>query len=85
MNYPNTAPADLSAFSLWPDAPVVGEEEMAVWAQAAGYAQPELAEGIPLDIIDATLAWGQSGTAFAEPLDFQNNFVSIFTYGTWQN
>lgn len=85
MNYPNTTPADLSAFSLWPDAPVVSEEEMAIWAQAAGYAQPGLAEGIPLDIIDATLALGQSGTAFAEPLDFQNNFVSIFAYRTWHN
>ena len=59
MNYPNT---DLSAFSLWPDAPAVGEEEMAVWAQTAGYAPKRLDEGIPLDILDATLAWGPSGT-----------------------
>jgi hypothetical protein len=80
MNYPNTTPADLSALSLWPDAPAVTEEEMAVWAQAAGYAQPGLDEGIPLDILDATLAWGRSGTSSAE-FDFQNNFVSIFAFG----
>ena len=80
MNYPNTAPADLSALSLWPDAPATSEEETALWAQVAGYAQPGLDEGIPLDILDATLAWGQSGTSSTE-LDLQNNFVSIFAFG----
>ena len=85
MNYPNAAPVDLSGFSLWPDAPALDEEEMAVWDQAAGYAQPGLGDGIPLDILDATLAWGQSGTTFAEPSDFQNSFVGIFAFGTWQN
>jgi hypothetical protein len=80
MNYPNTTPADLSALSLWPDAPAVSEEEMAAWAQAAGCAQPGLDEGIPLDILDGTLAWGQSGT-FSTEFDFQNNFVSIFAFG----
>jgi hypothetical protein len=80
MNYPNTTQVDLSPFSLWPD-----EEEMAMWAQAAGYAHPGLDEGIPLDILDATLAWGQSGTTFAEPFDFENNFVGIFAFGTWRN
>jgi hypothetical protein len=85
MNYSNTAPADLSASLLWPDAPAVGEEEMALWAQAAGYSQQGLDEGIPLDILDATLAWGQSGTTFAELSDFRNNLVSIFAFGMWQN
>jgi hypothetical protein len=83
MNSSNTAPLDLSASSLWPDAPAVGEEEMATWAQAFGY--PGLDEGIPLDILDATLAWGQSGTTFAEPSNFQDNLVSIFAFGMWQN
>lgn len=45
LNYPN---ADLSAFSLWPDAQAVSEE-MAGWAQTAGYAQQGLDEGIPLN------------------------------------
>lgn len=83
MNYHNTAPADLSAFSLWPDASTVSGEEMAPWAQAAGYAQPGLvAENILLDDLDATLAWGQRGMTPAEPFDFQNNFVSAFTFET---
>ena len=86
MNYPNTSPADLSAFSLWPDNSAVSEEEMAMWAQGAGCAQPGLAiENVPLDGLDATLAWGQSGMTPAESFDFQNNFVSIFSFGTWQN
>ena len=80
MNYPNTAPADLSALSLWPVAPAASEEERVLWAQAAEYAQPGLDEGIQLDILDATLAWGQSSTSPAE-LDLQNNFVSILAFG----
>ena len=82
MNYSNTTPVDLSAFSQWSDAPIASEEEMALWAQAAGYSQPAFDEGIPQDILDDTLAWVQSGTNFAEPFDLQNNFVSIFTFGT---
>jgi hypothetical protein len=77
MNYPDTTPADLSAFSLWPDATATSEE-MATWAQAAGYAQPGFdLENIPLDVLDATLAWGQNNTTPAEIFNFQNNPVSI--------
>jgi hypothetical protein len=76
MNYSHTAPVDLSASSLWPDDPVIGEEDMAAWAQAFWH------EGIPLDIQDASLPLGQSGTTFAEPSDFKNNSVSIFALGT---
>jgi hypothetical protein len=85
MNYPDTATADLSAFSLWPHALAASEEEMAVWAQPADYAQPGPAvEGIPFDILDAVMAWGQSRTSPAETLGFENNLVSI-AFGTWQN
>jgi hypothetical protein len=78
MNYPDTVPADLSAFSLWPDAVAASEEEMAMWAQAAGYAQPGFTfENVPLDDLDATLTWGQSSTTPGEIFDFQNNSVSI--------
>jgi hypothetical protein len=61
---PNSAPTNLSAFSLWPDALAASEEESGMWAQPAEYAEPGVAavEGIPLDILDAVLAWGQSGT-----------------------
>ena len=83
MNYHDTAPADLSTFSLWPEAPTVSGEEMATWAQDAGYAEPGLvAENILFDDLDATLAWGQSGVIPSEPFDFQNNFVSTFTFET---
>ena len=78
MNYPDTALADLPDFSLWPDASAVSEET-AVWSQAAGYTQPGLAvENVPLDVLDADLAWGQSGVTHAGTFDFQTNFVSIF-------
>jgi hypothetical protein len=79
MNYPNSAPTNISAFSLWPDALTVGEEEIAAWAQPDEYAQPGVAnEGIPLDIIDAVLAWGQSGTSRMEAPTSQTDLVSTF-------
>ena len=84
MNYINTTLVDLSAFLHLPDAPALDEKEMAARAQAAGYAQPGLKEGIPQDILDAVLALGQSGTNFAEPFNF-NNFVSTLAFSAWQN
>jgi hypothetical protein len=86
MNYPNSAPTDLSTFWLWPDALAAGEEEIAAWAQPDEYAQPGVAnEGIPLDIIDAVLAWGQSGTSRMEAPTSQTDFVSIFAFGMGGN
>jgi len=61
----NTVTADPYAFLLWPDASAPGEEEMAVWAQAAGYAQQGLevsSDNYPFDGLDATAVWGQSAT-----------------------
>lgn len=79
MNCPHTATADPNAFLLWPDASAA-TEEMMVWAQAAGYAEPGLTVGdFSLDDLDATLAWGQGGTTPAEAFGFQNYSVSIFT------
>ncbi|KAF8263326.1 hypothetical protein EI94DRAFT_601817 [Lactarius quietus] len=80
MTYPDTAPADLSALSLWPDPSATMEGEMAAWAQTAGYTQPGLdVEGIPLDILDATLAWGQSGKNPTETSAFQTDFATNWT------
>ncbi len=64
MNYPQQATSDPYAFSLWPDASAASEEEMMAWAQAAGYAQPGLTtDNFSLDdLLDTSLAWGQSGT-----------------------
>ena len=80
MNYPDAALADLSAFSHWPDA-LAASEEIAAWAQPAGYAEPEVAiEAIPFDILlvlDAILAWGQSRTSRTP----QTNLVSISAFG----
>ncbi|KAN0135825.1 hypothetical protein V8E53_006277 [Lactarius tabidus] len=81
MNHLNSAPTNLSAFSLWPDALVESEEEIVAWAQPAEYTEPGVAtEGIPLDILDAVLAWGQSGTsrieAPASQIDFSTNWMS---------
>ena len=82
MNYPNTAPLDLSAFSRWPDALTASEEETAMWAQLGEYTQPGPDEdGIPLDILDATLAWGSSRTTPTE-FNFEDNLVGIFAFGT---
>ena len=82
MNYPNTAPLDLSAFSRWPDALTASEEEIAMWAQLGKYTQPGPDEdGIPLDILDATLAWGSSRTTPTE-FNFEDNLVGIFAFGT---
>jgi hypothetical protein len=82
MNYPDTVPADLSAFSLWPDATAASEEEMAMWAQAVGYAQPGFNfENIPLDVLDDTLTGGQSGTTPAGVSDYQDNSVSTSPSG----
>jgi hypothetical protein len=76
-------PADLSAFSPWPDALPANEEEMAMWAQLGEYAQPGPAvEGIPLDMLDAVLAWGPSRTTPAETFGLENTLVSIFAFGT---
>jgi hypothetical protein len=58
MNYPHQTTTDPNAFALWPDA---SEEELAVWAQAAGYAQQN--NTFDFENLDATVAWGQS----AEP------------------
>ena len=79
MNYLHTAPADLSAFSHWPDALTASEEEIGMWAQLGEYTRPGPdEEGVPLDILDATLAWGTSRTTPAEPFNFEDNVVSIF-------
>ena len=81
MNYPDTAPADLSAFSHWPDALTVSEE-IAARAQPTGYAEPEVTvKGIPLDIVDAVLAWRQSGTSHIQALTSRTTLVSIFAFG----
>lgn len=83
MNYPDTVPANLPAFSFWPDALA-----MAAWAQShpAGYAQPGVRDdGIPLDIMDSVLAWGQSGRSRIEAPISRNNFVSIFALGMEAN
>ena len=83
MNYP---PLDLSAFSQWPDALTASEEEMAMWAQLGEYTQPGLdEEGVPLDILHETLAWGASRTTIAEPFNFEDNLVSIIAFGTRQS
>ena len=80
MNYPDTAPLDLSAFSHWPDALTVSEEEIAMWAQLGEYAQPGPdEEGVPLDILDATLAWGTSRTTPTE-FNFEEDLVSTFAF-----
>ena len=81
MNYPNTAPLDLSAFSRWPDALTASEEETAMWAQLRECTQPGPDEdGVPLDILDATLAWGSRTTP--TEFNFEDNLVSIFAFGT---
>lgn len=83
MSYIHNSTTDPSTFSLWPDDSATSEEEMAMWAQPAGYAQPGFTfKNYPLDVLDATLAWGQGGTIPAEISDFQNNSVGIFTFGT---
>ena len=82
MNYPNTAPLDLSAFSRWPDALTASEEGTAMWARLGEYTQPGPDEdGVPLDILDATLAWGSSRTTPTE-FNFEDNLVGIFAFGT---
>ena len=81
MNYPDTTPLDLSAFPHLPDA-LTASEEMAMWAQLGEYAQPGPdEEGVPLDILDATLAWGAIRTTPAD-FNFEDNLVSIFAFGT---
>ena len=80
MNYPDTAPLDFSAFSHLPDALTASEEEIAMWAQVGEYAQPGPdEEGVPLEILDATLAWGTSRTTPTE-FTFEENLVSIFAF-----
>ena len=83
MNYP---PLDLSAFSHWADALTVSEEEMAMWARLGEYTQPGPdEEGVPLDILDETLAWGASRMTTAELFNFEDNLVSIIAFGTRQS
>ncbi|KAN0132698.1 hypothetical protein V8E53_009369 [Lactarius tabidus] len=78
MNYP----ADLSAFSPWPDALAASEEELAMWAQLSEYAQPEpTVEGIPLNMLDAVLAWGPSRTTPAETFGLENTLSGNWTSG----
>ena len=83
MSYPQTATTDPYAFSLWPDA---SEEELAVWAQAAGYAQQGLTvtgDTFSFDGLDTTAAWGRSSTLPASTYDseLQNIFVSAPALG----
>ena len=81
MNYPHTTPADLSAISHRPDA-LATSEEIAMRAQLGEHAQPGPDEkGVPLDILDATLACGTSRTTPAE-FNFEDDSVSIFAFGT---
>ena len=83
MNYSDTAPLDISAFSHWPDA-LTASGEIAMWAQLGEYAQPGPAvEDVPFDIVDAVLAWGPSRTTPAETpgFDFKDNLVSAFAFG----
>lgn len=87
MNRPDSTPADLPAFALWQDALAAGEE-MAAWAppQPAIYTKPRVdGEGIPLDILDSVLAWGQSGMSRIEASTSQANFVSVFAFGMGTN
>jgi hypothetical protein len=74
MNYPHQTTTDPNAFSLWADP---SEGELAVWAQAAGYAQQGLTNNtFSFDGLDATVAWGQSATVPAATSELQNIFVS---------
>ena len=85
MNYHDAVPADLPAFSHWPDALVVGEE-MATWTHPAGYGQPDVeGKGIPLDILDSVLAWGQSGRSCMEVPMSEIEFVRTFAFGMGEN
>ena len=85
MNYHDAVPADLPAFSHWPDALAVGKE-MATWTHPAGYGQPDVdGEGIPLDILDSVLAWGQSGRSCIEVPMTETEFVRIFAFGMGEN
>jgi hypothetical protein len=83
MSYPQTATTDPYAFALWPDA---SEEELAVWAQAAGYAQSELAgDTFSFDGLDATATQGQSPTLPTAAYGPHNPFVSAITLGYERN
>ena len=56
---------------------------MAMWAQLGEYTQPGPdEEGVPLDILDKTLAWGASRTTTTEPFNFEDNLVSMIAFGT---
>ncbi|KAH9172776.1 hypothetical protein EDB89DRAFT_2069441 [Lactarius sanguifluus] len=71
MSYPQTATSDPYAFSLWSDASAASEETTML-AQAAGCAQPGLAEGLFFDdLLDTTLAWEQIGATPAETFGIQ--------------
>ncbi|KAI9437235.1 hypothetical protein H4582DRAFT_335899 [Lactarius indigo] len=82
MNYPHTThTADPYAFPNLPDASAISGEELMMWAQVAERAQPELGmENISFDdLLDTTLAWGQSGTSPA--VSFQNDCDTNWTSG----
>ena len=86
MNYPASTTTYPSAFSLWPDALAVSDEETATWTQPNQYAQPGVAgEGIPLDILNATLAWERSGMSPAEVPTFETDVVSTFAFEMGNN
>ena len=56
---------------------------MARWAQLGEYTQPGPdEEGVPLDILDKTLAWGASRTTTTEAFNFEDNLVSMIAFGT---
>ena len=76
MNYPHRATTGPNAFTLWPNA---SEVELAVWAQAAEYAQQT--NNLSLDDLDSAVAWGQCATLPVTTYDLQHNFVSIIALG----
>ena len=76
MNYPHQTTTDPNAFTLWQDA---SEEELAVWADAAGYAQQN--NNFAFENLDATLAWGQSADPPAATNELQNFLVSTVALG----
>jgi hypothetical protein len=76
MNYSETTTTNPYAFTLWPDA---SEEELAVWAQAAGYSQEN--NDFSLGDLDAAFAWGQSAPLPAPTYNLQNIFVSTTALG----
>ena len=79
MNFPHTATTDDPlGFLLWPDASTLGEEEMMMWAQTAGYAQQGItSDSFSFNGLDSTAAWGESATLPTATYGHQNTFVNI--------